>query len=81
MALAEAGDTGAIHQLVNLLEDGDSGVRLYAQLALERLTKQSYGYRYFDDEVVRGEAIERWREALRRGEVAVVKSSGPSTHP
>ena len=39
---AEAGDAGAIHTLVDLLQDIGGGVRLYAIRALERLTGRTY---------------------------------------
>lgn len=69
--LAEAGDREAIHKLVDLLEDDDAGVRLYVSLALERLCHQTYGFRYYDSESQRAEAVRRWRQALRDGQVIV----------
>lgn len=75
VALAEAGDAGAVQELVNLLEDGDTGVRMYSQLALSRLTGKTYGYNYYDDELTRAAATERWRAALRNGAVTVKPKS------
>lgn len=80
---AEAGDAGAIHTLVDLLEDRDGGVRLYAIVALERLTGQTYEYQHFAPESQREVAVDRWRDALRRGDVHVdaagsTRSQAPS---
>jgi HEAT repeat protein len=69
--LAEAGDAGAVHELVDLLEDSDRAVRMYAILALVRLTGADYGYTYYGSDLERAVAVRRWREALRAGEVVV----------
>ncbi len=69
--LAEAGDAGAVHELVDLLEDSDRAVRMYAILALVRLTGEDYGYTYYGSDLARALAVRRWRDALRAGEVVV----------
>lgn len=69
---AEMRDRDAVHTLVSLLDDKDSGVRMYAILALRRMCDEDFGYRYYAREDERAEAIGRWREALRTGEVQVV---------
>jgi len=69
--LAEAGDTQAVHTLVELLADDDRAVRMYAILALERLCGENYGYRYYDPPAEREAAIRRWRQALQDGLVVV----------
>ena len=69
--LAEAGDAGAVHELVDLLEDSDRAVRMYAILALARLTGEDYGYKYYGSDLERALAVRRWRDALRAGEVVV----------
>jgi len=69
--LAETGDSEALHRLVGLLEDRDRAVRMYAILALQRLTGQTYNYRYYASEPQRRRAVLRWQEALRRGELRV----------
>lgn len=66
---AEARDASAIPRLVALLEDDDSGVRLYAILALERLTGERMGYDYGAPEPARAAAVRVWRDALREGRV------------
>ena len=69
--LAETGDADAVHRLVSLLEDRERTVRMYAQLALERLCGQTYGYEYYSPRAERTAAVRRWRAALRQGEVTV----------
>lgn len=69
VASAEAGDATAIHKLVDLLADEDRGVRMYAIVALRRLCGVDFGYRYYAPEVERQAAVDRWREAIRSGEV------------
>jgi hypothetical protein len=74
VAVTESRDDLAVHKLVDLLDDPDRGVRMYAIMALERLCGETYGYRYYESAPRRAPAIERWREALRQGNV-VLKSS------
>jgi hypothetical protein len=71
VSLAEAGDATAVHKLVDLLEDRDRAVRMYAILGLKRLTGNDYGYRYYESEAQRAVSVDRWRQALQRGEVVV----------
>ncbi len=68
---AERRDPEAVDKLVDLLNDDDAGVRMYASQALRRLCQRDFGYRHYHPEAVRLEAIERWRDALRRGEITV----------
>ncbi len=67
--LAERGDTASVHRLVGLLESEDPSVRMYAILALRRLTGETYGYAWYDDADSRRDAVERWRDSLREGRV------------
>jgi hypothetical protein len=60
------GDADVVPQLVKDLDSDDPAVRLYAIEALERLTGQTFGYRYFDDERERAPALKRWQEWLSR---------------
>lgn len=78
--LAEAGDAQAIDLLIELLNDRDRGVRMYAILALERLCGETYGYKYYNPEPQRAAAVARWRQARQRGEVTVqAQSARPHT--
>jgi hypothetical protein len=67
-------DRGAAGQLVRDLDNDDPAVRFYAIGALERMTGESMGYRYFDDEADRAEAVQRWRQWLD-GRQAVARTT------
>lgn len=67
---ADTRDRSAIPALVDRLEDDDEAVRLYAILALERLTGTRLGYDYRSPEPDRIQATERWRAHLRGQEAA-----------
>jgi hypothetical protein len=69
--LAEAGDASAVHELVDLLEDSDRAVRMYAIMGLRRLCGEDYGYKFYASDAERAAAVRRWRDALRAGEVVV----------
>ena len=53
--------------LVRDLDNVDSAVRFYAIEGLRRLTGETFGYRYYDDESKRRQAIDRWRQWLAAG--------------
>ncbi len=76
VSAAEAGDSGAVHKLVGLLDDLDDAVRMYSIMALRRLCGEDYGYRYYASPVERSIAVGRWQDALRKGEVVVRRSGG-----
>ena len=57
-------DRGAVPQLVKDLDSDDPAVRFYANHALEQLTGEKFGYRYFDDESRREPAAQKWRQWL-----------------
>jgi hypothetical protein len=69
--VAEAQDPRALHRVVDLLEDRDEAVRMYAITALRRLCGEDLGYRFYASEAQRAAAVARWREALRNGEVSL----------
>lgn len=60
----ESEDDSSIRRLIDDLNSDDPAVRLYAIQGLERLTGESFGYRYYDDEPARRMAARRWREWL-----------------
>ncbi|MCG3126210.1 MAG: hypothetical protein CHACPFDD_01040 [Phycisphaerae bacterium] len=72
-------DRQAVPKLVGLLEDPDRGVRMFAITALVDLCGDDFGYRYFAAEAQRADAVARWREALRTGQVRVVPAADPPT--
>ena len=61
----EAKDLAAAEQLVKDLDSDDPAVRFYAIQGLQRLTGETFGYRYFDDERERKPALEKWQAWLR----------------
>jgi len=76
-AIVEAGrarDDKAVPLIVDRLEDEDEGVRLYAIIALEKITGERLGYDYGDSMAERAGAVERWRNFVRR---RVAQSTDP----
>lgn len=57
-------DRSGLAQLIKDLDNDDPAIRFYAITALRELTGKDLGYRYFDDEHARRQAIERWQEWL-----------------
>ena len=57
-------DLTAAVQLVKDLESDDPAVRFYAIEGLERLTGETFEYRYYDDEDERKPATSRWKQWL-----------------
>ncbi len=81
--VAEAQDPRALHRVVDLLEDPDEAVRMYAITALRRLCGEDLGYRFYASEAQRAAAVARWREALRTGQVSFRsrQSASPESQP
>jgi hypothetical protein len=67
----EANDLAAARQLIRDLESDDPAVRFYAIQGLQRLTGETFGYRYFDDGRDREAALEKWQAWLRGWEAGV----------
>ncbi len=63
---AERRDMSVLPLLVQRLEDPESDVRFYAILALQRLTGETLGYRFYDSAEKRSQAARRWQEWLQR---------------
>ncbi|MBC7782779.1 MAG: hypothetical protein H7144_02985 [Burkholderiales bacterium] len=59
-----AKDPSAIPQLVSDLDSTDPAVRFYAISGLQRLTGETFNYRYYDEEDARRPAVERWKRWL-----------------
>ena len=69
MAVKWAGDnkiSSAVPQLVDFLQDEDPSVRFYAIEALRRITGTDNGYDYKAGPKPRAEAVERWREYIKK---------------
>ena len=60
----QAGDQKVVPTLVASLDSDDAAVRFYAIDGLRKLTGQSFGYRYYDDESQRKPAIKSWQHWL-----------------
>ncbi len=61
---AQREDQSKIPLLIDQLDSEDPAVRFYAIEALQHLTNQDLGYLYYQDEVRRRPAIDRWRAWL-----------------
>jgi len=71
-AIIEAGrkkDRSAIPHLIEQLESDDQAVRMYAILALERITGTRKGYVYYAPPAERRRAVRRWVQAYQKGEL------------
>lgn len=64
----EAKDLSAAKQMVIDLDNDDPAVRFYAIEGLQRLTGQDFGYKYYDDDLARQPAIQRWQAWLAEQE-------------
>lgn len=68
-AISQAGklkDSGSLPYLVDRLTDSERDVRFLAILALERITGETMGYRYYKPSQERAKAVQRWRQWLAR---------------
>ena len=79
-AVHEAGekkDAKAAPYLVDRLTDTEPVVRMFAILALEKITGDRMGYEYYGPAAKRDEAVQRWRDwlARRAGPAATTQAS------
>lgn len=63
---AQIDDRSVLSILVQRLADDDSAVRFFAIMALEKMTGQTMGYKYYEDSARRRQAIERWNHWLEK---------------
>jgi hypothetical protein len=75
---AEIGDHEAVPLLVDRLEDDDAAVRMFAILALEKLSGTLLGYDYAADGLERARAVKRWRQHVH--DMAATRPA-PATGP
>jgi hypothetical protein len=78
--VSENSDASAIPKLVDLLEDSDGAVRMYAILALRRMCGVDFGYRFYDAPADRYAAVQRWRQAIRCGQLKLRSPEPAGTH-
>ena len=71
----------SVTQLIDELESDDSAVRFYAIRALKDITGESFGYRYFDDELERRDEVARWRAWLAKETGQAVPATVPASAP
>jgi|CXWL01.1.fsa_nt_gi hypothetical protein len=67
-AAADSQDHSAIPLIVDRLEDDDEAVQIFAFIALNKITGERMGYELGQDDRAREQAIERWRDYVRRGD-------------
>ena len=83
-AMAEAAgakDPQAVPYIVTDLSNDDGDVRLFASLALEKITGQTMGYEYFQPREQREKAVTLWKQWLAGGRKAsATQTSQPATH-
>ncbi|HWB54865.1 MAG TPA: hypothetical protein VG722_11755 [Tepidisphaeraceae bacterium] len=53
-------------KMVHDLNSDDPAIRFYAIQGLYRLTGKTFGYRYYDDELTRAQAIKKWDQWLQQ---------------
>jgi hypothetical protein len=61
---ADSRDWQAVGPMVKDLESDDPAVRFYAIEGLRRITGQTFGYHYYEDEAARQPAVDRWKQWL-----------------
>ena len=76
----EQNDLLAAQVLVKDLDSDDPAVRFYAIEGLRRLTGETHGYNYYEDETQRRPAVEKWKRWLA-DESMGVSSSEPLPAP
>ena len=63
---AATNDQQAVPALVKQLNNDDPAIRFYAFGALQRMTGNSFGYRFYDDVDERRPAVKRWQQWLNQ---------------
>jgi hypothetical protein len=64
----EKKDLSAAKQMVRDLDSDDPAVRFYAIEGLRRLTGQTFDYKYYDDDLARQPAIQKWQAWVKEQE-------------
>src|SRR5262249_47247462 len=70
-------DTKALRQMVKDLDSDDPAVRFYTINRLKEITGNTFGYRYYDDEVRRKPALKKWQQWLAEREGTTKPASNP----
>ena len=61
-------DTKALSQMVKDLDSDDPAVRFYTINKLKEITGNTFGYRYYDDEMRRSPSLKKWQQWLAERE-------------
>jgi len=64
---ADRKDADAVPLLVERLNDPETSVRFFAIVALDKITGRRMGYQVYAPQAQQDEAIQRWRDWLRKG--------------
>lgn len=67
--------------LVQLLDDSDPAVRMFAIGSLVKMTGMDLGYHYYDGELQRAKAISAWRVLAGLSPTTIPSSWLPETRP
>jgi HEAT repeat protein len=59
-------DRSAFPRLVEDLNDPDPAIRFAAIQALEQMTGETFGYKYYDDDSDRQPAVNQWKQWLAK---------------
>lgn len=73
---AEIKDDKSVPYLVECLASDESDVRFFAFIALQKITGQTMGYRYYESTESRNEAIRRWREWAKERPISATRPKG-----
>jgi len=81
-AILEAGNTKntkTIPLLIDRLSDTESDVRMFAGIALRKITGKDFGWQSWDSRIDRDKAIRRWRQWAKTTDFTVEPTSAIST--
>jgi len=74
-------DLAACKELVKDLDNDDPAIRFYAVEGLRKLTGETFGYRYYDDEAARKPAVAKWKAWLEAQGIIPDPQPPPATAP
>ncbi len=81
-AIVEAGNTKnakTIPLLIDRLSDTESDARMFAGIALRKITGKNFGWRSWNSRIERDKAIRRWQQWAKKTASAVEPTSVTST--
>ena len=81
-AILEAGNTKnakTVPLLIERLSDTESDIRIFAGIALRKITGKDFGWRSWDSRIDRDNAIGRWRQWAKKTDLTVEPTSATGT--